>query len=45
MTRDKFFEIIDKKVGLEGREQIEWAYALAKQFHREQKRVEGVRYF
>lgn len=45
MTRDKFFEIIDKKVGLEDREQIEWAYALAKQFHREQKRYEGVRYF
>ncbi|MDP3792739.1 MAG: HD domain-containing protein [bacterium] len=45
MTRDKFFEIIDKKVGLEDREQIEWAYALAKQFHREQKRDEGVRYF
>ncbi len=45
MTRDKFFELIDKKVGLEDREQIEWAYALAKQFHREQKRDEGVRYF
>lgn len=45
MTRDKFFETIDKKVGLEDREQIEWAYALAKQFHREQKRDEGVRYF
>lgn len=45
MTRDKFFEIVDKKVGLEDREQIEWAYALAKQFHREQKRDEGTRYF
>src|SRR3989344_7134659 len=45
MTRDKFFEIVDKKVGLEDREQIEWSYALAKQFHREQKRDEGVRYF
>ncbi len=45
MTRDKFFEIIDKKVGLEDVEHIEWAYALAKQFHREQKRDEGVRYF
>lgn len=45
MTRDKFFKIIDKKVGLENREQIEWAYALAKQFHREQMRDEGVRYF
>lgn len=45
MTRDKFFETIDKKVGLEDREQIEWAYALAKQFHREQMRNEGVRYF
>lgn len=45
MTRDKFFETIDKKVGLENREQIEWAYALAKQFHREQMRDEGVRYF
>lgn len=45
MTRDKFFETIDKKVGLEDREQIEWAYALAKQFHREQKRDAGVRYF
>ncbi|MBI2062879.1 MAG: bifunctional (p)ppGpp synthetase/guanosine-3',5'-bis(diphosphate) 3'-pyrophosphohydrolase [Candidatus Yanofskybacteria bacterium] len=45
MTRDKFFEIIDKKMGFEGREQIEWAYVLAKQFHREQVRDEGVRYF
>lgn len=45
MTRDKFFEIIDNNVGLENREQIEWAYALAKQFHREQMRDEGVRYF
>lgn len=45
MTRDKFFETIDKKVGLEDREKIEWAYALAKQFHREQIRDEGVRYF
>ena len=45
MTRDKFFEIIDKKVGFEDREKIEWAYALAKQFHREQIRDEGVRYF
>jgi len=45
MTRDKFFETIDKKVGLEDREKIEWAYALAKQFHREQIREEGVRYF
>ena len=45
MNRDNFFETIDKKVGLEDREKIEWAYALAKQFHREQKRDEGVRYF
>lgn len=45
MTRDKFFETIDKQVGLEDREQIEWAYALAKQFHRNQIRDEGVRYF
>ena len=45
MTRDKFFETIDGAVGLEDREKIEWAYALAKQFHREQKRDEGVRYF
>lgn len=45
MTRDKFFETIDKEVGLEDREKIEWAYALAKQFHREQMRDEGVRYF
>lgn len=45
MTRDKFFKTIDKKVGLEKREQIEWAYALAKQFHREQMREEGIRYF
>ena len=45
MTRDKFFKIIDKEIGLEDREKIEWAYALAKQFHREQMRDEGVRYF
>lgn len=45
MTRDNFFKIIDKKVGLEDREKIEWAYALAKQFHRQQIRDEGVRYF
>lgn len=45
MTRDKFFQTIDKKVGLEDREKIEWAYALAKQFHREQMRDEGIRYF
>lgn len=45
MTRDKFFKTIDKKIGLENREQIEWAYSLAKQFHREQKRDEGIRYF
>lgn len=45
MTRDKFFQIIDKEVGLEDREQIEWAYSLAKQFHREQMRDEGIRYF
>jgi guanosine-3',5'-bis(diphosphate) 3'-pyrophosphohydrolase len=45
MTRDKFFELIDKSIGLEDREKIEWAYALAKQFHREQIRDEGVRYF
>lgn len=45
MTRDNFFETIDKAVGLEDREKIEWAYALAKQFHREQVRNEGVRYF
>ena len=45
MTRDKFFKTIDKKVGFENREQIEWAYSLAKQFHREQKRDEGIRYF
>lgn len=45
MTRDKFFETIDKAIGLEDREKIEWAYALAKQFHREQVRDEGVRYF
>ena len=45
MSRDKFFEIVDKEIGLEDREKIEWAYALAKQFHREQMRDEGVRYF
>ena len=45
MIRDKFFQIIDKKIGLEDREQIEWAYALAKQFHREQVRDQGTRYF
>lgn len=45
MTRDNFFKTIDKKVGLENREQIEWAYALAKEFHREQVRDQGVRYF
>ncbi len=45
MTRDKFFKTIDKEVGLEDRERIEWAYALAKNFHRDQVRDEGVRYF
>lgn len=45
MTRDNFFKIIDKEVGLEDRERIEWAYALAKNFHRDQMRDEGVRYF
>lgn len=45
MTRDKFFKLIDKEVGLEDRERIEWAYALAKNFHRNQMRDEGVRYF
>ena len=45
MTRDNFFKIIDKQIGPEDRERIEWAYALAKQFHREQLRDEGVRYF
>lgn len=45
MTRDKFFKVIDKEVGLEDRERIEWAYALAKNFHRDQMRDEGVRYF
>ena len=45
MTRDEFFKVIDKKVGLEDRERIEWAYALAKQFHREQMRDSGERYF
>ncbi len=45
MTRDQFFKAIDKEVGLEDRERIEWAYALAKNFHRDQIRDEGVRYF
>ena len=45
MIRDEFFKIIDEKIGLEDREQIEWAYSLAKQFHREQVRDEGIRYF
>ncbi len=45
MTRERFFKIIDKEVGLEDRERIEWAYALAKNFHRDQMRDEGVRYF
>ena len=45
MTREIFFKIIDKEVGLEDRERIEWAYALAKNFHKEQMRDEGVRYF
>lgn len=45
MTRDKFFKLVDKKIGLEDRELIEWSYALAKQFHREQVRDQGTRYF
>lgn len=45
MTRERFFKIIDREVGLEDRERIEWAYALAKNFHRDQMRDEGVRYF
>lgn len=45
MTRERFFKIIDREIGLEDRERIEWAYALAKNFHRDQIRDEGVRYF
>ncbi len=45
MTRDQFFEIIDEEIGLEDREKIEWAYSLAKYYHGDQMRDEGVRYF
>ena len=45
MTRERFFQTIDKEIGLEDRERIEWAHALAKQFHRDQVRDQGTRYF
>ena len=43
--RNEFFEIVENELGTEDRERIEWAYSLAKNYHRPQKRENGDNYF
>ncbi|OGM96589.1 MAG: hypothetical protein A3B86_00695 [Candidatus Yanofskybacteria bacterium RIFCSPHIGHO2_02_FULL_38_22b] len=45
IDRDIFFNSIDKELGTEDRDRIEWAYSLAKYYHRPQVRDSGERYF
>lgn len=45
IKRDGFFDAIDKELGTEDRERIEWAYSLAKNYHRPQARDNSERYF
>lgn len=45
INRNKFFEVIDRDLGTEDRDQIEWAYSLAKYYHLAQVRDSGERYF
>lgn len=42
--REEFFSVIDNALGTEDRERIEWAYSLAKYYHRPQVRDSGEKY-
>lgn len=45
MSRQDFFQVITRGVGAEGVLKVAWAYWLAKEIHRPQKRDNGERYF